>query len=95
MYLLSEHWSAVEGVLENCRVSVQEFQACRGCHCVGRQRKVLVDDFQSDQVVPGENTGWARFVVTIASVVTVLDLVIIKILEVPSTCMLPPFALNS
>ena len=41
------------------------------------------------------STGWARFVVTIASVGTVLDLVIIKILEVPSTFMLPPFALNS
>ena len=41
------------------------------------------------------STGWARFVVTIAPVGTVLDLVIIKILEVPSTFMLPPFALNS
>ena len=41
------------------------------------------------------STGWARFVVTIASVGTVLVLVVIKILAVPSTFMLPPLALNS
>ena len=41
------------------------------------------------------STGWARFVVTIASVGTVLVLVVIKILVVPSTFMVPPLALNS
>ena len=41
------------------------------------------------------STGWARFVVTIASVGTVLVLVVIKIFVVPSTFMVPPLALNS
>ena len=41
------------------------------------------------------NTGWARFVVTSASVFIDLDLVFKITLEEPSTCIWPPFALNS
>ena len=37
------------------------------------------------------STGWARFVVTIAYVGTVLVLVVIKILVVPSTFMVPAY----
>ena len=95
MYLLSEHRFAVEGVLENCwkcakisrRVEVVTVLADRG--------KFSSMTFSLIRSCQDRSTGWARFVVTIASVGTVLDLVIIKILVVPSTFMLPPLALNS
>ena len=41
------------------------------------------------------STGWAKFVVTRASVLIDLDFVYMMILDDPSTCICPPLALNS